>query len=159
MFDKKSDYALNKRVKDAIIYKSVTGTPVLLIRADFTSEDEFLQWKAWSDGEYQDTERSGRSFYDNGVALDERLNCIGVAESIEDEFFGRLSNAERIQNCADLSEQIRNILTEKQYRRLWLYYVDGMTIEAIAIIEGVAHQNISKAIASAKKKIEKLLQK
>lgn len=42
MFDRKSDYAQNKREKDAIVYIGVTG-PVLLTRATFTSEDEFMK--------------------------------------------------------------------------------------------------------------------
>ncbi len=91
MFDKKSDYALNKRVKDAIVYISAAGVPVLLTRADFANDEEFQLWKAWSDGDYQDTERSGRSFYDSYIPLDEHLDYIGAVPSIEDELFTRLS--------------------------------------------------------------------
>lgn len=42
MFDKRSDYAQNKRDKNAIVYIGVTG-PVLLTRAAFASEDELFQ--------------------------------------------------------------------------------------------------------------------
>lgn len=42
MFDKRSDYAQNKRDKDSIVYISVTGS-VLLTRASFASEDEFIK--------------------------------------------------------------------------------------------------------------------
>ena len=48
MFDKKSEYALNKYDQDSIIYISVSGR-IRLTRADFSSEEEFLKWKAWSD--------------------------------------------------------------------------------------------------------------
>ena len=58
MFDKKSDYALNKRAKDSIVYISVTGT-VQLNREDFPSEAEFLKWKCWSDRDYRATEKAG----------------------------------------------------------------------------------------------------
>ena len=58
MFDTKSDYAKNKREKDAIVYISVTG-PVLLTRAAFASEDEFIKWKDWSDGDYHAIEKMG----------------------------------------------------------------------------------------------------
>ena len=51
MFDKKSDYAQNKRDKDAIVYISVTES-ALLTCADFASEDEFMRWKHWSDSNY-----------------------------------------------------------------------------------------------------------
>ena len=66
MFDRKSDYAQNKREKDAIVYIGVTG-PVLLTRATFTSEDEFMKWKLWSDSDYHATEKTGRSYYDNSL--------------------------------------------------------------------------------------------
>ena len=41
MFNKKSEYAQNKREKDSIIYISVNGR-IRLTRADFASEEEFL---------------------------------------------------------------------------------------------------------------------
>lgn len=57
MFDKRSDYAQNKRDKDAIVYIGVTGT-VLLTRAVFVSEDKFIKWKLWSDSDYHATEKT-----------------------------------------------------------------------------------------------------
>ena len=48
MFNKKSEYAQNKREKDSIIYISVNGR-IRLTRSDFASEEEFLRWKQWSD--------------------------------------------------------------------------------------------------------------
>ena len=44
MFDPKSDYALNKKDKDAIVCPSVTGVHIRLVREDFASEKEFLYW-------------------------------------------------------------------------------------------------------------------
>ena len=70
MFDKKSEYALNKYDQDSIIYISVSGR-IRLTRADFSSEEEFLKWKTWSDADYHETEKKGRSFNDNRVALDD----------------------------------------------------------------------------------------
>lgn len=55
MFDKKSEYALNKYDQDSIIYISVSGR-IRLTRADFSSEEEFLKWKTWSDADYHETE-------------------------------------------------------------------------------------------------------
>ena len=66
MFDKKSEYALNKHDQDSIIYISVSGR-IRLTRADFPSEEEFLKWKTWSDADYHETEKKGRSFNDNRV--------------------------------------------------------------------------------------------
>ena len=59
MFNKKSEYAQNKREKDSIIYISVNGR-IRLTRADFSSEGEFLRWKQWSDEDYYET---GKKFF------------------------------------------------------------------------------------------------
>ena len=117
MFDKKSDYALNKRDKNSIIYISATGISYLT-RSDFASEDEFLKWKSLSDKDYQTNERADRGFYDNTIPLDEKLDVIGAVLSIEDELFGRIDEAERRQIYCSLLKQIKSCLTEKQYRRL-----------------------------------------
>ena len=93
MFDKKSEYALNKHDQDSIIYISVSGR-IRLTRADFSSEEEFLKWKAWSDADYHQTEKEGRSFNDNRVALDDYLDVVGAVQSAEDEFFSELLKAD-----------------------------------------------------------------
>ena len=51
--------------------------------------------------------------------------------------------------------QIRKKLTETQFRRLWMYYVDGMTIDEVGAAEGVSHQAVSLNIAAAIRKIKK----
>ncbi len=76
MFNKKSEYAQNKREKDSIIYISVNGR-IRLTRADFSNEEEFLRWKQWSDEDYYETERRGRGYYDNGVPLDANISAAG----------------------------------------------------------------------------------
>ena len=55
--------------------------------------------------------------------------------------------------------EIRTRLTEIQFRRLWLYYIENRTVYEIAELDGVAHQNVSKAIKAAKKKILRNFQK
>ena len=65
MFDRKSDYALNKRHPDSIVCKSVTDVHIYLTRADFSSEADFLKWKEWSDRNYHQMDKAGRGFYDN----------------------------------------------------------------------------------------------
>ena len=41
MFDRNSDYALNKKDPDAIVCKSATGIHIRLTRLDFSSQEEF----------------------------------------------------------------------------------------------------------------------
>ena len=55
MFDNKSDYALNKKDQDSIVYSGSDGNIARITRADFSSEEEFLFWKSWSDADYKET--------------------------------------------------------------------------------------------------------
>ena len=82
MFDPKSDYALNKKDQEAIVCPSATGVHIRLTREDFASEEEFLRWKAWSDGDYKGIESAGRGYYDNCVTLAEALNPTGASGHI-----------------------------------------------------------------------------
>lgn len=96
----------------------------------------------------------------NGLPLaDEYLDLIVSVPSVEDKLFQKLAeaeaDAERARTCALLMVQIRSCLTPKQYRRLWLLCVEGMSVEAIAAMEGVTHQNVSKSIIKARKKLQK----
>ncbi len=154
MFDKKSDYAQNKRNKDAIVYTSTTG-PILLTHVDFASEEEFQEWKNWSDGDYRANEQVGRGFYDNTISLTGKLETIGAVLSVEEELFSKLEETEHRQLSAELIAQLMNRLTEKQYRRLRLYYVENLSERDIAAIEHVGQQRISKAILNGKKIIKK----
>ena len=102
----------------------------------------------------------GRGYYDNSLPLvDEYLDLIVSASSVENELFRRLAEAEveteRAQTCAVFMVQIRSCLTQKQFRRLWLLCVKGMNVEAIIAAEGVTHQNVSKSIIKARKKLQK----
>lgn len=153
MFDKKSDYALNKREKDAIVYINATGASALLTRADFSSEEEFWKWKAWSDSDYKETEKAGREFYDNCISLDEQLDCVGAVPSLEDELFAKQAEAEHIQDRSTLLEQVRNNLTEKQFRRLWMFNAEGMTVDEVALAENISQQAVSKSILTSKQRI------
>jgi len=153
MFDKHSDFALNKLDKDAIVCPSATGIHTRLTREAFSSEEEFLYWKQLSDGDYKDTEAAGRDFYDHCISLTEAQMSSG--KSVEDSFFTVLLKVEQKGQRAALLQQVKSVLTEKQYRRMWMYYVDSMTVEEISAVERVAHQNISKSICAARKKLKK----
>ena len=158
MFDSKSDYALNKKELEAIVCKSVEGVHIRLTHKDFASEEEFLRWKAWSDSDYHDTEKAGRDYYDYGLPLDAGMD-IGSVPSSETIFFDAIENAaaeeELTQKNIRLISQLKSELTETQYRHLWMYHALGMTVEEISAAEGTTHQNISKNIRAAWKKIKK----
>ena len=153
MFDPKSDYALNKMDPEAIVCKSVTGAHIRLTREDFSSDEEFIRWKEWSDGDYHCAFSSGRAFYDNGIPLKEDLDSESL--SAEDTLIAPLLEQEVKERQRFYVQQIKNVLTKTQFRRFWMYYVNAMTLEEIADIEHIAHQNVSKSIRAAWKKIIK----
>ena len=158
MFDKKSEYALNKHDQDSIIYISVSGR-IRLTRADFSNEEEFLKWKAWSDADYHEIEKEGRSFNDNRVALDDYLDVVGAVQSAEDEFFSEPLKADVQAEENALREKrlaaLKVILNAKQYRRIWLYYAERKSVTEIARLEGVTKASVSLSLARAIKKISK----
>ena len=157
MFDRKSDYALNKKDPEAIVCKSVSGVHIRLTRVDFSSDEEFQRWKNWSDEDYHTGEKIGRSFYDHCVSLE---ICVPIGSpSIEEIYFGPEEEAAWAEWKERLVAEIQATLTEKQYRRLYLYYLAGMTEAEIARVEGVGQQRISASITAARKNIEKIFQK
>ena len=140
MFNRKSIYALNKKDPDAIVYMDANEVIIRLTREDFASEEEFLKWKSWSDGNYHTDSLSEAAF---------SIPAIDVVMERQHE------KSERRRVASAMVSQIRDKLTETQFRRLWMYHVGGMTVDEIGRIEGIRHQNISKSIGSAMKKIKK----
>lgn len=63
--------------------------------------------------------------------------------------------AEKHRSSLELVMQIKGILTETQFRRLWMYYVKGMTEAEIAKKESVGQRRVSTSITDAEKKIKK----
>ncbi|MDE7245447.1 MAG: sigma-70 family RNA polymerase sigma factor [Oscillospiraceae bacterium] len=153
MFDPKSDYSLNKKDPDAIVYPSATGVHIRLTRKDFASEEEFRFWKDFSDGDYKDTERAGRNYYDNCIPLNEALDSIGL--SIEDVLLAPLLKAEQKEQRAVLLQQVKDALTETQYRRFWMYYVEKMNETEIALAEHVGQPRICRSLCRSREILKK----
>ena len=158
MFDRKSDYALNKTEPHAIAFKTAAGAYIRLHREDFSSEEEFLKWKGWSNEDYRVVDIQDNAYTKQAISLD------GVPEQTGDlspeqlliEQYDQLDNE---QFCRMLLEGINTYLSETQRRRLLKYYFDGMTQEQIAASENVAHQNIAESLWRAKEKLKKFLKK
>ena len=144
MFDRKSDYALNKRHPDSIVCKSVTDVHIYLTRADFSSEADFLKWKEWSDRNYHQMDKAGR--------ID------SMEPSAEELLLRDIEQAGQEANCAVLMAKIKSCLSTTQFRRLWMHYAEGKSVTEIAAIEGVSKAGISLALRAARKKVEKMLE-
>ena len=156
MLDRKSIYSLNKKDPDAIIYTDVGKHIVRLTREDFDTEADFLKWKAWSDENYHEEEK-GNHVEDNHTAvLTEYAGTVDGPEIIIEQ---RIEKLEQECYTSETVIRVRGQLTEKQFRRLWMRYVDGLDIEAIAQREGKVHSSISESITAARKKVLSLFSK
>ena len=148
MFNRKSSYALNKKDPNAIVYMDANEAIIRLTREDFASEEEFLKWKSWSDGNYHTEDNQDVVEGKHNTSIDDLSEAALSIPAIDVVM-------ERQHEKSEMVSQIRDKLTETQFRRLWMYYIDGMTVDEIGRIEGIRHQNISKSIGSAMKKIKK----
>lgn len=155
MFNKSSIYLLNKRDPDAIVYPSATGKPVRVTREDFPSEDEFLAFKAWSDENFHKEDNRDVVEDKHRISIDDISEAALSVSAADEEIEQRHDREEKRRQASDMVVKLKDKLTEIQFRRLWMYEVDGMTIDKIGEIEGVDHQRISKSIIAAKKKIKK----
>ena len=158
MYDRKSDYALNKTDPDAIVFKTATGAYIRLHREDFSSEEEFDRWKGWSDEDYRVVD------IQNNVYTKQTVSLEGVPEqadslSPEQLLIEQYDQLDREQFCRLLLEGINTCLSEPQRRRLLKYYFEGQTEVEIAAAENVSQSKISESICRAKKNLKKFFKK
>lgn len=147
MLDTQSDYALNKIDKTAIVCPSVTGEHVRLTREDFSSEEEFLLWKGWSDDDYHKIELDGRKD-DDCLSFEAQKDT--PSPSAENVLLTSLSDLEKAIQRASLREKFEKLLTPLQIRRMQMYYIQHLGTKEIAVLEGVSHQAVSLSLRTAK---------
>ena len=152
MFDKKSSYALNKKDPDAIVYTDADRHIIRLTREDFDTEADFLKWKAWSDEDYHGEEMGDHVEDNHTTPLDERTGAADGPEVIIEQ---RIEKRARARYTAETVIRVKGQLTEKQFRRLWLYCAKGMTQQQIAEVEKVGQQRVSTSIRAAMRRIKK----
>ena len=97
MFDNKSDYALNKKDQDSIVYSGSDGNIARITRADFSSEEEFLFWKSWSDADYKETGYADSYFHRHTVGLDTIGDNAGNIPSPEEVLLYKTEREEQVQ--------------------------------------------------------------
>ena len=155
MVNKNSIYALNKKDPDAIVYPSANGKLIRVTREDFPNEEEFLAFKKWSDENFHEEEKLDHREANHILSVDD-LSEAALAVPAADVIMERQhERAEKRRIASDMVVKLKDKLTDIQFRRLWMYCVEGKTEQQIAEIEGVDQQRISKSILAAKKKIKK----
>ena len=155
MFKKDSLYSINKKNPDAVVYKFATGEESRVTREDFATEEEFLAFKAWSDEDLHTEDKGDVLAGLRQVSIDDVSEAAIAVPSVDVVMERKHQRAEQRRKDFNKVVQIKDKLTEIQFRRLWMYCVEGKTEQQIADIEGVDQQRISKSILAAKKKIKK----
>lgn len=146
-----SDYALNKREKEAIVYKDVYGNLVRLTVDQFGSEEEFLKWKAWSDGNYHSEDKADQIESHKVLPYEsveeEKLSC----DSCEDEYIDQQEREGEYRKCVSILSEALGSMTDTQRRRILMRYRDGISTAEIAQKEGVSRQMIYLSLSEARR--------
>ena len=153
MFDNKSDYALNKKDQDSIVYSGSDGHVARITRAAFSSEEKFLFWKSWSDADYKESDYADSYYHRHTMGLDTIGDNAGSVPSPEEMLLYKTEREEQVQEAMELVHVIAESLTEVQFRRLWLHRVHKENVRSIAKKEGVVHSCVVASIKSAERKI------
>ena len=157
MFNSKTLYALNKKDPDAIVYINADGQLCRLTRADFDTPEEFDRWKEWSDQDLHNEDNRDQVYQHHTRSMNEVVDM--VALDPEMLMIQRIGKREQEQYVAHALACIKHLLTEKQYRRMWMWGVEKKTTREIARWEGTSHQGISKSLVAVQKKIKKYFEK
>lgn len=155
MFNPRSNYSRNKQEQNAIVYCDAFGNVMHLTAADFGSEEEFRKWKSWSDENYHIEDNLEVVERKHTVPIDLVSDAALTTPGIDVVMIRSHESAEKYRQATVMIAQFKDKLTKTQFRRLCLYFIDDMCLGEIGAIEGISHQNISKSIIAAIKKVKK----
>ena len=159
MFKKDSLYSINKKNPDAIVYKFANGEEHRITRDDFPNEEKFLAFKAWSDEDFHTEDKRDVLAGIRKVSIDDLSEAALAVPAIDVVMERQQHRAKQSRRASDMVVQLKDKLTETQFRRLWMYEVEGKTLAEIAKHDGVAILSVYESIESAKKKIFKIFGK
>lgn len=157
MQDRKSIYTLNKKDPEAIVYTDADKHIIRLTREDFDTEADFLKWKAWSDENYHEEEKGDHVEANHTTPMSEMSEKVAASDGPEVIIEQRFEKVTQARYTAETVIRVKGQLTEKQFRRLWMYCAEGMTQQQIADAEAVGQQRISTSIKAAIRRMKKLL--
>ena len=153
MFNKKTNHALNKKKSTAIVYYDAYGNVHQITEDDLSSKEEFAIWKEWFDKENHIEEKQNHIFQNHFLYIDSKVLEICSIPSAEDQIISNMNLSETKKLVRMQLQLIRELLSETQFRRLWLYFVCNMDSYQIADMEGVSHQAVIKSINIGRKKV------
>lgn len=82
IFDNNNLYVLNKKDRNALVYRDSMGTISRLTRDMFRSDEEFEYWKKWSDEDYHNEEKERHVFADNTLYIDWLLLAFSIQKQL-----------------------------------------------------------------------------
>lgn len=159
MFNHKSDYALNKKDTTAIVYQDANGNLTRVTVDDFSSVKEFRKWKNWMNMKGHSEEKRNHIYRNHTVSLTGLEEVIPAVTSMDFSFDQVGANTRDAQEHILQIQQIKDILTKTQFKRIWMYHAEGKNTYEIAKIEGTCHQAISQSLRAAEKKLLSKLKK
>ena len=159
----RSDYALNK-FSASLVYSAADGI-YEITEQDFLAsdpsltEEDYERWKRFSDQSYLDIVRRDTFEGSHIVPIDDLAETVLVSqETTEDKVLEKWEptpNPFSLENAVRIIKEAR--LTKIQARRYCKFYIKNMSNRDIAKAEGVRHRAVEKSIATAEKKIKKVL--
>lgn len=159
MFESINQYVLNKKDRDAIVYTDAFGNVIRVTKDDFASEEEFQKFKAWSDEDLHDEEKSRHIEADHTLSLDSLSEAAVTVQSIEEDYISIENNVERHHIKQKAMQLFCSCLTETQKRRYLLAKVEGLSTREIADRENVNQNAVWGSIHLVEKKMKRLLSK
>ena len=146
-----SDYELNARDPDAIVYRDAYGKITRLTREDFSSDAEFQKWKKISDDDLYKIHRGNKNEADHTVSIECLSNSAGVSvPSAEDILIMEFEKIQLKQKMDQLLVLLSESLSKVQLRRARMYFVHEMTEDEIAEREGVTQQAVGKTLSQVR---------
>lgn len=127
MFNRKSSYALNKKDPNAIVYMDANEAIIRLTREDFASEEEFLKWKSWSDGNYHTEDNQDVVEGKHNTSIDDLSEAALSTRMIVTAKIEKLENGKLVLKP---DVDISRFLAQKRPRRVEVRLDDGRTISA-----------------------------
>ena len=155
MLNSQTIYVLNRFDDRTIAYDDAFGKITLITASDFSSEKEFRKWKNWDRMKKTHEQRKDNVHRNHTFSMTDKENEIGITPSTESVMIANEIRTEAINEAAKSMKVIKSILTEKQFRRVLLYYAYHYTVEQIAEMEGTTHQAVSNSICRARIKLTK----
>ena len=119
MFNRKSSYALNKKDPNAIVYMDANEAIIRLTREDFASEEEFLKWKSWSDGNYHTEDNQDVVEGKHNTSIDGLSEAAFSIPAIDVVMARTHINAEQRRGTFTIVSETTTTLPETQATRRW----------------------------------------